>query len=335
MSMGQVAVVGSGNWGTAYARILADAGNQVRLWARRPELAEAINTTRRNVDYQPDLDLPEGIEATSDFDHAVDGAQIVVLAVPSQTLRGNLESWRERLPAEGVVVSLMKGVEIGTNKRMSEVIVDAGGVDPGRIVVVSGPNLAPEIARGQPAAAVVASSNPRMRAQVAEASAAPYFRPYLGADVIGTEIAGATKNVVALAVGIAAGLGLGDNTAATLLTRGLAETARLGVALGADPQTFLGLAGVGDLVATCTSPLSRNRSFGYRIGQGMTIEEASGATNQVTEGVKSCSSIRALALQAQVEMPIVDSIYALINEGRRPEEMADLLMSRARKHEGN
>lgn len=332
--MSPAAVLGSGSWGTAYARIMADAGRQVRLWARRPELAASINATQHNADYLPNMELPESVSATSDIATALDGAQIVVIAVPSQSLRENLASWRQYLPAEGPVVSLMKGVELGTNKRMSEVLADAGGVDPNRIVVVSGPNLAHEIADGHPAAAVVASTNPRMRALVAEASATPYFRPYLGGDVVGTEIAGSTKNVIALAVGIASGMGMGDNTAATLLTRGLAETVRLGQALGADPQTFLGLAGVGDLVATCASPLSRNRSFGFRLGQGMSVQEAAGQGRQIAEGVKSCQSIRALAADHDVEMPIVDAVYALIYEGRTTADLLGSLMSRARKHEG-
>lgn len=332
--MTRVAVLGSGSWGTAYTKIVADAGQDVTLWARRPELAETINRTRRNADYLPDLELPQTVRATSDVAAAMAGAQIVVVAVPSQTLRDNLSAWREHLPADAAVVSLMKGVELGTNKRMSEVLADAGGIDDEHIVVVSGPNLAHEIAEGQPAAAVVASRSPRMRALVAEASATPYFRPYLGADVVGTEIAGSTKNVIALAVGIARGMGLGDNTAASLLTRGLAETARLGAALGADPTTFLGLAGVGDLVATCASPLSRNRSFGVRLGQGMSIEDAGGDRRQVAEGVKSCSSIRALALDHDVDMPIVDAVYALVHEGRSPKDLVGALMARSRKHEG-
>ncbi|NNG40308.1 NAD(P)-dependent glycerol-3-phosphate dehydrogenase [Flexivirga sp. ID2601S] len=333
--MTRVAVLGGGNWGTAYAAVMADAGCTVRLWARRAEVADEINRTRVNSAYLPELTVPEGISATSDSAEALADAEIVVLAVPSQSLRDNLAVWREQLPADAPVVSLMKGIELGTGERMSEVIADAGGVDPDRIVVVSGPNLAHEIAAQQPAAAVVASASPRARARVAEASATGYFRPYLGNDVVGTEIAGATKNVIALAVGMASGMGMGDNTMASLLTRGLAETARLGTALGADPQTFLGLAGVGDLVATCASPLSRNRTFGYKLGSGMTLAEVTASTTQTAEGVKSCESILQLAQGAGVDVPIVENVAAVVHEGRSPRDVVGALMSRARKHEGH
>lgn len=333
--MTQVAVLGAGNWGTAYAAIMADAGCTVRLWARRQEVADEINTSHVNSGYLAERELPETITATSSYVDALDGAEIIVLAVPSQTLRGNLADWRDLLPKDAPIVSLMKGIELGTGERMSQVIAEAGEVEQDRIVVVSGPNLAPEIAARQPAAAVVAAASPRVRAKVAEASATAYFRPYLGTDVVGTEIAGATKNVIALAVGMASGMGMGDNTMASLLTRGLAETARLGTALGADPQTFLGLAGVGDLVATCASPLSRNRTFGYRLGSGMSLEEVIASTKQTAEGVKSCESILQLAHGADVDVPIVENVAAVVHEGRAPQDVADALMSRARKHEGS
>lgn len=333
--MTQVAMLGGGNWGTAYAAIMADAGCTVRLWARRQEVVDDINANHVNSGYLPERVLPEAISATTSYAEALDGAEIVVLAVPSQTLRDNLTVWRELLPDTAPVVSLMKGVELGTGLRMSQVIAEAGQVEPDRIVVVSGPNLAHEIAERQPAAAVVASSSARARARVAEASATAYFRPYLGTDVVGTEIAGATKNVIALAVGMASGMGMGDNTMASLLTRGLAETARLGAALGADPQTFLGLAGVGDLVATCASPLSRNRTFGYRLGSGMTLAEVIASTKQTAEGVKSCESILQLAEGADVDVPIVENVAAVVHEGRAPKEVVGALMSRARKHEAS
>jgi len=333
--MTQVAMLGGGNWGTAYAAIMADAGCTVRLWARRDEVVDEINTRHVNSGYLPDRELPETISATTSYAEALDDAEIVVLAVPSQTLRGNLADWRDLLPKDVPVVSLMKGVELGTGERMSQVIAEAGEIDPDRIVVVSGPNLAAEIAARQPAAAVVAATSPRVRAKVAEASATAYFRPYLGTDVIGTEIAGATKNVIALAVGMASGMGMGDNTMASLLTRGLAETARLGTALGADPQTFLGLAGVGDLVATCASPLSRNRTFGYRLGSGMSLEEVIASTKQTAEGVKSCESILQLAESVDVDVPIVENVAAVVHEGRAPKDVVGALMSRARKLETN
>ena len=331
--MRRVAVFGTGNWGTAYAGILADAGCEVRLCGRRQELADRINATHLNTDYLPDRVLPDTVRATTDPSEAVDGAEIVVLAIPSQSLRDNLATWAPLLPSRSAVVSLMKGVELGTSKRMSEVIAEVGGVPQHRIVVVSGPNLAPEIAAKQPAATVVACTDDHTAELVADASDAPYFRPYTNNDVVGTELGGAVKNVIALGVGMAQGMGMGDNTKATIITRGLAEIARLGVALGADPQTFLGLAGVGDLIATCMSPLSRNHTFGVNLGRGMSVEQVISVTKQTAEGVKSCQSILDLARRHGVEVPIVENVAAVIHHGKRPEEVGEALMSRARKHE--
>ena len=331
--MTRVAVFGTGSWGTAFAAVLADAGCQVRMWGRRAELVDQINRTHVNLDYLPDLLLPVSISATTDPQEAVDGVDIVVLAVPSQMLRANLEQWAGFLPPAAAVVSLMKGVELGTTKRMSEVIAEVGHVDQRSIVVVSGPNLAREIAARQPAATVVACSDELMAERVAMACAAPYFRPYTNTDVIGTELGGAVKNVIALAVGMAEGMGMGDNTKSTIITRGLAETVRLGVALGADPATFAGLAGVGDLIATCMSPLSRNHTFGVNLGRGMTVQEVVATTRQTAEGVKSCQSILELARHHDIDVPIIENVAAVVHEGRKPGHVADMLMSRARKAE--
>ena len=333
--MTRVAVFGTGSWGTTYAAVLADAGSQVRMWGRRADLVDQINSSHVNGDYLPDLHLPEAISATTDPEEAVDGVDIVVLAVPSQTLRVNLAQWADFLPRHAAVVSLMKGVELGTTKRMSEVIAEVAGVAPERIVVVSGPNLAKEIAAKQPAAAVVACVEESLAQRVALACAAPYFRPYTNTDVVGTELGGAVKNVIALAVGMAEGMGMGDNTKSTIITRGLAETVRLGVALGADPATFSGLAGIGDLIATCMSPLSRNHTFGVNLGRGMTVLEVVAMTNQTAEGVKSCQSILQLAQHHGIEVPIIENVAAVVHEGRAPDRVADLLMSRARKAETN
>jgi len=333
--MTRVAVFGLGSWGTAFTAVLADAGSEVRMWGRRVELVDQINQSRVNGDYLPDLRLPESVSATTDPQEAADGAEIVVLAVPSQTLRTNLSLWADFLPPRAVVVSLMKGVELGTTKRMSEVIAEVGKVDPDRIVVVSGPNLAREIAIKQPAASVVACVDESVAERVAHACAAPYFRPYTITDVVGTELGGAVKNVIALAVGMAEGMGMGDNTKSTIITRGLAETVRLGVALGADPATFSGLAGVGDLIATCMSPLSRNHSFGVNLGRGMTVQEVVATTRQTAEGVKSCESILELARSLGIDVPIIENVAAVVHQGRRPDRVADLLMSRARKAETN
>jgi glycerol-3-phosphate dehydrogenase (NAD(P)+) len=329
----RIAVFGAGSWGTAFAAVLADTGSQVRMWGRRGELVDQINQSHVNGEYLPDLVLPETISATTDPQEAVDGVDIVVLAVPSQTLRANLAQWADFLPRHAAVVSLMKGVELGTTKRMSEVIAEVGDVAAERIVVVSGPNLAREIAAKQPAASVVACVDESMAERVALACAAPYFRPYTNTDVVGTELGGAVKNVIALAVGMAEGMGMGDNTKSTIITRGLAETLRLGVALGADPTTFSGLAGVGDLIATCMSPLSRNHIFGVNLGRGMTVQEVVAMTRQTAEGVKSCQSILELARHHGIDVPIIENVAAVVHEGRKPNRVADMLMSRARKAE--
>jgi len=333
--MTRVAVFGTGSWGTAFAAVLADAGSQVRMWGRRPELVDSINRSHVNGDYLPDLILAEEISATNDPEEALEGVDIVVLAVPSQTLRVNLARWADFLPPHAAVVSLMKGVELGTTMRMSEVIAEVGGVGPERIVVVSGPNLAKEIAAKQPAASVVACVDESLAERVALACAASYFRPYTNTDVVGTELGGAVKNVIALAVGMAEGMGMGDNTKSTIITRGLAETVRLGVALGADPATFSGLAGIGDLIATCMSPLSRNYSLGVNLGRGMTVQEVVAMTKQTAEGVKSCQSILELAQHHGIDVPIIENVAAVVHEGRAPDRVADMLMSRARKAETN
>ncbi|MER7116037.1 NAD(P)H-dependent glycerol-3-phosphate dehydrogenase [Saccharomonospora azurea] len=334
MAVQRVAVLGAGSWGTTFAKILADAGRDVTMWARREEIAAEIRDRHTNSSYLPDVRLPDRLTATADPAVALDGAEAVVLAVPSQRLRENLLAWKDLLPEDAILVSLAKGVELGTLKRMSEVVSDVTGVDPGDVVVVSGPNLAKEIARKQPAAAVLACADHDRAVAIQEASFNAYFRPYTNTDVVGCELGGACKNVIALSCGVAAGLGFGANTMATLITRGLAETARLGAALGADPLTFAGLAGVGDLVATCSSPLSRNRTFGERIGRGDSLEAARAAQGgQVAEGVSSCHSIRELALRLDVDMPITDAMYRVCHEGVDPGTVGAELLGRRQKHE--
>ncbi|WP_446218978.1 NAD(P)H-dependent glycerol-3-phosphate dehydrogenase [Micromonospora sp. IBHARD004] len=330
---GHVAVLGAGSWGTAFAKILADAGRDVTILARRRAVADAIRSQRHNPDYLPDVRLPDRVTATGDAEEAIAGAEIVVLSVPSQTLRGNLAQWTGHLDPDATLVSLMKGIELGTTKRMSQVITETAGVPADRVVVVSGPNLAPEIAAEQPAATVVAGTDSRRTALVQSSIRTPYFRPYTNDDVIGCELGGAVKNVIALAYGIATAMGFGDNTRAMLMTRGLAETARLGVALGADPITFAGLAGMGDLVASCSSPLARNRTFGEHLGRGETLEQAQAATRQTAEGVKSCLAIRDLARAHGVEMPITEQIERICHEGMDPRLAVDALMSRTAKPE--
>ncbi len=308
----RIAVFGAGNWGTAFSIVLADAGNQVTIWGRREELCAAINEQGENPDYLPGIKLPDQISATHDPEKAVAGADIVVLAVPSQTLRANLEDWASVLPDNSVLVSLMKGVELGTLKRMSEVIAEVTGAGPDRIAVVSGPNLSKEIARREPAASVVACEDESVAQLVQDRIHGSMFRPYTSVDVVGCEIGGAYKNVVGIAVGMAVGLGFGDNTTASLITRGLAETARVAKAFDANPMTLMGLAGLGDLVATCSSPLSRNRSFGEKLGKGMTTADIYASTREVAEGAKSCASLHALARREGVYVPIAEAVDAVV-----------------------
>ncbi|MBZ5733131.1 NAD(P)-dependent glycerol-3-phosphate dehydrogenase [Nocardioides sp. TRM66260-LWL] len=333
MRRGKVAVCGAGAWGTAFSIVLADAGNDVTMWARRPEVAEAITRDHENPDYQPGIRLPDAIDATDDVERALHGADVVVLATPSQTLRANLTEWAPHIAGDAVLVSLMKGVELGTLNRMSEVIHQATGAGPERIAVVSGPNLSPEIARREPAASVVACEDESVARALQARVHSPSFRPYTSVDVLGCELGGAYKNVVGLAVGMAVGLGFGDNTTASVITRGLAETARLAMRLGANPLTLMGLAGLGDLVATCSSPLSRNRSFGERLGRGQTTEEIYASTRQVAEGAKSCSSLRALAEQSGVDAPVAQYVDDVVGGRLTATQMMDEILARSTKAE--
>lgn len=331
--MSHIAVFGAGSWGTAFSTILAGGGNDVRIWGRRQEVVDQINAGV-NEDYLPQTRLSQRISASTDPEEVVGDAEIVVLSVPSQSLRDNLTGWAPLLAGgDRVVVSLMKGVELGTTKRMSEVIAEVGQVATERIAVVSGPNLAREIVQQQPAASVVACADVASAERVAAACSTDYFRPYTSADIVGAEVGGAVKNVIALAVGMAEGMGLGDNTKASIITRGLAETTRLGVALGADPRTLAGLAGVGDLIATCMSPLSRNHAFGVSLGQGMTVEQVQAEKRQTAEGVKSCASILQLARDHGVDVPITEQVNNAVNHGHSVQDMVRALLSRARKHE--
>lgn len=331
--MTRVAVFGAGSWGTAFAMILADAGCDVTLWARRPDVVEAVNATHTNPDYLPGLELPEGVRATTDPEEAARGAEFTVLTIPSQTLRGNLAEWAPLLPADTVLVSLMKGVELGTAKRMSEVIEEVAKAPAERVAVVTGPNLAGEIADRMPAAAVVACRDETVARRLQAACHTPYYRPYTNTDVVGCELGGAVKNVIGLAVGIADGMGLGDNTKASLMTRGLAETTRLGLAMGADPHTFSGLAGMGDLIATCSSPLSRNHTFGTNLGRGMTLKETMAVTSRTAEGVKSCESVLDLARRHGVDMPITETVVDIVHAGKSPLDGLKELMGRSAKAE--
>jgi glycerol-3-phosphate dehydrogenase (NAD(P)+) len=329
----KAAVMGAGSWGTTFGQVLCDAGTRTVLFSRKPQLAKALAGLHENPDYLPGIGLTPLLDATSDPAEALADADLVAFAVPAQSLRANLTAWAPLIPPGALLVSLIKGIELGTSRRMSEVIIEVLGADAARVAVVSGPNLAGEIVRRQFAATVVACADTGGALALQSACHTPYFRPYTNTDVTGCELGGTVKNVIAIAVGIAVAMGLGDNTRATLITRGLAEIARLGSALGAQPQTFAGLAGMGDLVATCSSPLSRNRTFGEYLGRGMTVAEASTAMNQIAEGVASCGPVLELARSHQVEMPITEVAEAVMRDGLPVAEAASMLASRSAKPE--
>lgn len=327
-------VLGAGSWGTTFAAVMADAGCDVTVWGRDEKTCRQISDEHRNEAYLPGIELPWRITATTDAQAAVRGADVVAVAVPSQQARAVLEPLRDAVGPRAVVVSLMKGVELSTDQRMSEVVAEALAIDASRVAVVSGPNLAREIARRQPTATVIASTSDETARLVARACASSYFRPYTNPDVVGVELCGAVKNVIALAVGISQGRGLGYNTMATVITRGLVEITRLGLALGADAETFPGLAGMGDLMATCASPDSRNHTLGGHIGRGMTLDEAIAATGGTAEGVKSCRSVLELATSLGVEMPITHAVVRVLHEGLPVDQLAPLLLARPHKAEG-
>lgn len=336
-----VAVLGAGSWGTTFAKILADAagaaGEQrsIRIWGRRSEVVEQINRSHRNVQYLKETRLPSSITASTDVREVLAGADLVVLAVPAQTLRLQLREWKPLIAPDAVVVSLMKGLELGTDARMSEVIGDELGIPAGRIAVVSGPNLAMEIAREEPTASVVACTDPAAAGWIARSCTAPYFRPYTTRDVVGVEIGGIVKNVIALAVGICEGKQMGDNTKASVITRGLAETSRLALALGGEARTMAGLAGLGDLVATCSSPLSRNHTAGRMLGQGLTLEQLALQMTQTAEGIKSGQAVHELAGKLGVDMPITAAVVAVLAGKLSVDQLGPLLLARDLKPEGD
>jgi glycerol-3-phosphate dehydrogenase (NAD(P)+) len=326
-------VLGTGAWGTTFAAVLADGGTDVTLWGRDAAVIEQINTHSRNENFLPGLALPAGIRASTDVAEALAGADIVAVALPAQHVRAIVGPMAEAVPSGATVVSLMKGIELGTHERMSEVLAEAWSLAPERITVVSGPNLAREIAAKQPTATVVAGIDEHAAERVAHATASSYFRPYTNPDVVGVELCGAYKNVIAVSVGIADGLGFGNNTTATVMTRGLAEITRLGLAVGANPETFSGLAGMGDLIATCASPLSRNHSLGSYFGKGVPLEEAIERTGGTAEGVKTSMSIQQLAADVGVEVPICDAVVSMLHGGQPIDSVLSALLSRPRKAE--
>jgi len=318
----RVAVLGAGSWGTTFAKILADGGSRVAIWARRPEVAREIMQSHRNSDYLPGINLPLGISSSSRLPDVLDGAQQVYLSVPSQSLRENLRIVRELIPDGVPVASLMKGVEKGTRYRMSEVIAQELEVGAERIAVVSGPTLALESAKEQPTAAVVSSASLEVASAVALVSRNPYFRSFVNTDVIGTEFGGVLKNLIAVAIGIVDGVGYGENTKASIITRGLVEMTDFAVAAGGLPETMSGLAGLGDLIATCESPLSRNNTAGRLLGQGYDYHEVIAQMNQTAEGISSVAPVLELAAELGVEMPIVSQVAEVLAGTLDPRDIA-------------
>jgi glycerol-3-phosphate dehydrogenase (NAD(P)+) len=331
----RVAVLGAGSWGTTFAKILADGGADVMLWARRPELAREIQEAKRNSDYLPGINLPVGLRATSRLDLALAGAEQVYLAVPSQSLRATLKEASPYLGANAIVVSLMKGVEKGTDLRMSQVIAAALPIiPPEKIAVVSGPNLALEIVREQPTAAVASSESLETAQAVALAASTRYFRTFVNTDVIGTEFGGVLKNLIAVAIGIVDGVGYGENTKASIITRGLVEMTDFAVAHGAQPETLAGLAGLGDLIATCQSPLSRNNTAGRLLGQGLSMADVVKQMKQTTEGLASVGPVLELAAAKGVEMPIVQQVRQVLAGTLAPRDIAPHLTTDSDEPQG-
>lgn len=326
-------VVGAGAWGTALATLLARNGHDVRIWSYEAEVAKAINIQRRNP-YLEGIDLPEGLCAETDLAAAVRGATLVVSATPSQFVRRVMAEAAGALEPDVLLVSASKGLELGTLLRMDEVlgqVLPAGALE--HFCVLSGPSFAKEVAAGGPTAVVIGSRDAASAERVRALLQTAWFRVYTSTDVVGIEIGGALKNVIAIAAGTTDGLGYGHNTLAALITRGLAEITRLGLALGAERATFYGLAGLGDLVLTCTGSLSRNRTVGYRIGQGESLTDILSDMTAVAEGVKTTEAARELARRHGVEMPITEQMYAILHEGRRPDEALRALMTRDPKPE--
>lgn len=326
-------MIGAGSWGTTVASMAARRAPTV-LWARRSELASSINQSRVNSPYLPDLELPDTLTATADLVEAASGAEVVVMAVPSHGFREVFSQVANTLPEGTIVVSLTKGIEQGSLATMTEVVLDVEpDVNRDRLGVMTGPNLASEIAAGQPTATVIAMRDAHAAAALQQLFMGPTFRVYTNDDVTGCELGGALKNVMAIASGISDGLGFGDNTRATLLTRALAELTRLGVALGGRPETFAGLAGMGDLIATCSSDRSRNHRVGFALARGQTLDEITTEMRMVAEGVKTTKSVLGLAERTGVDMPIASHVDLVLEGKISPKEGMLSLMTREAKAE--
>jgi glycerol-3-phosphate dehydrogenase (NAD(P)+) len=328
----RVAVIGAGSWGTALALVAARNGHQVTLWAREPEIARGIQTERRNPYYLSDIRLSENIRGTTSLEEALDGCDFALIVVPSHAMREVVRGMRQHLDPSLVLVSATKGVENSSLMRMDEVIADVLNSEP-RFVALSGPSFAREVAAEGPTAIVAASVNLEWSEMIQRELSSNVFRVYTNTDVIGVELGGAVKNVVAIGAGVVRGLGLGTNAVAAIITRGLAEMTRLAVAQGARVETMAGLAGLGDLVLTCTGELSRNRRVGFELGKGRKLAEILGDMREVAEGVKTTQSVYELGRRLEIELPITSSIYALLYEDKPAAEAANELMGRPLKRE--
>jgi glycerol-3-phosphate dehydrogenase (NAD(P)+) len=330
----RVAVIGSGSWGTALATLLCARGRHaVTLWARNEALAREIETCRENARYLPGLALPPALRVTADLGQALDAAEMVVAVPPSHAMREVMAAAAPFVPRGAFVVSCSKGVEHPSFKTMAAVLADVLPAHTDRIGVLSGPAFAREVAAGLPTAVTAAAQDAAVAHQVQDAFTTPSFRVYSSSDVVGVELGGAIKNVIAVAAGVSDGLGLGHSSRAALITRGLAETIRLAVRLGADPRTLTGLSGLGDLVVTCTGDLSRNRSVGLRLGRGDALADILGGMSMVAEGVRNTRSVRDLAGSLGIEMPITEQMYLVLYEDKSPRQMVNDLMARQPKAE--
>jgi glycerol-3-phosphate dehydrogenase (NAD(P)+) len=328
----RAAVIGAGSWGTSVSWLLGGKGVDVSLWARETEIAEGINATRHNPLYMRDVVLPETVRATPDMGEALDGAEMVVMVTPSMGVRETAQAMLPHLGADIPVVILSKGVENDTFMLMTEVLEDVLG-NRSRLAGLSGPNHAEEVGKGVPSATVVAAYDDRVGRAFQDLFNTRFFRVYTNTDVVGVELCGASKNVIAVAAGMSDGMGYGDNTKATLMTRGLAEMSRLGHAMGANPLTYMGLAGVGDLIATCTSKNSRNRALGEFVGKGGTLEGWRAQTNMVAEGAYACIAVEELGKRKGVELPITRQVRAVLYEGVPVADGEEALLGRAMRDE--